>query len=516
MKKYILTTVLSSWILMLSAQTLTIDITGSVVASKPYEGINASGSYGIVYGAGSSSVTKPIIIVEGWDPFNEMNFYTYYNDLDMYFNLFNDLHNNGYDIIFLNFDASGDFIQRNAYLVVKLIQEINTMKQSAGSSEYNSVMGFSMGGVIARYALAYMESQNMDHETINFISHDSPQMGANVPLSLQLIGFDGPWWLVALNAMATFMNDNPATKQVMFYELTETIESSNFTPSPGEFFDSFQGDIQSLNPTNYGFPSETKNIGLSNGSKTLQRQTSISGGRLSPGDDIIVIDALVDLAGNHYVPYTVISKAGYGNWVEFDGNNTNNFSGSHRGYDVISGSFERAFQIDVMDFEDHVPFVGFNEFTLEPFSFIPTLSALHIGFDDPWAVEGQDITVALCHTPFDVVFAEDDNSPHVQLSTDASDFILDEMISTAPMFVDTEQISIGNTTITTNKEYEAVNIEFDPNVTINSGVQVEASSGSFRIDGPFNAKLGSVLQINGGGNKNWILRDASCYVAPTN
>src|SRR5690554_3514167 len=76
-------------------------------------------------------------------------------------------------------------------VLVKLIQEVNHSLSTSGSSEEIVVIGPSMGGQIARYALAYMEKQeslavaNMDHNTRLYVSFDSPHLGANIPLSLQ-------------------------------------------------------------------------------------------------------------------------------------------------------------------------------------------------------------------------------------------------------------------------------------------------------------------------------------------
>ena len=46
-------------------------------------------------------------------------------------------------------------------------------------------MGYSMGGLVARYALAYMEDRNINHDTRLYISVDTPHQGANVPVGLQ-------------------------------------------------------------------------------------------------------------------------------------------------------------------------------------------------------------------------------------------------------------------------------------------------------------------------------------------
>ncbi|HAT64859.1 MAG TPA: hypothetical protein DCS66_09685 [Flavobacteriaceae bacterium] len=44
-----------------------------------------------------------------------------------------------------------------------------------------------MGGLIARYGLAYMEANSIPHETRLYISFDSPHRGANIPISLQYL-----------------------------------------------------------------------------------------------------------------------------------------------------------------------------------------------------------------------------------------------------------------------------------------------------------------------------------------
>jgi hypothetical protein len=56
---------------------------------------------------------------------------------------------NGNDI-----DGGSDYIQRNAFTLVKLIDTINGMKASNADSLI--IVGPSMGGLISRYALTYM------------------------------------------------------------------------------------------------------------------------------------------------------------------------------------------------------------------------------------------------------------------------------------------------------------------------------------------------------------------------
>src|SRR5476651_70080 len=101
----------------------------------------------------------------------------------------------GYDLIFVTYeqydyngvhiDGGADYIQRNAYTLVKIIQDINSKLVASGSSEKLVVVGPSMGGLISRYALTYMEQHSLDHNTRLWVSFDSPHLGANIPIGDQ-------------------------------------------------------------------------------------------------------------------------------------------------------------------------------------------------------------------------------------------------------------------------------------------------------------------------------------------
>ncbi len=83
-------------------------------------------------------------------------------------------------------DGGTDYIERNAFLLVKLIQILNAKLQSNGyGNEKLVIVGPSMGGQISRYALAYMEKHGLNHNTRLWVSFDSPHLGANIPLALQ-------------------------------------------------------------------------------------------------------------------------------------------------------------------------------------------------------------------------------------------------------------------------------------------------------------------------------------------
>ena len=112
--------------------------------------------------------------------------------------LIDELNDLGYDVIIVNhpvnesngIDGGSDYIQRNAFTLISLVRYINETKQG---NEPNVVIGPSMGGLISRYALAYMEKKlaetgnntKWNHDTRLWVSFDSPHQGANIPIGVQ-------------------------------------------------------------------------------------------------------------------------------------------------------------------------------------------------------------------------------------------------------------------------------------------------------------------------------------------
>jgi len=176
---------------------------------------------------------KPIIIIDGFNPEDDRKYSKIYGEQLSYSKngvptLFGDeLRDKGYDIIILNFpilgsvitdenkntvvtipstvkingtntdinlrnrDGGADYIERNAMLLIKLIQQLNATLAANGSTEKLVIVGPSMGGLVSRYALAYMEKQqslgvpNMNHNCRLWVSFDSPHDGANISLAAQ-------------------------------------------------------------------------------------------------------------------------------------------------------------------------------------------------------------------------------------------------------------------------------------------------------------------------------------------
>lgn len=295
----------------------------SITASKNYNG--ALGRVKLtIDDINSDGIRKPLIVAEGFDagiilaPELPRGMNTYFqfkssidnsNSSDLRNLLSNS--NRQYDIIYVDWDNGVDFLQNNAFALEAVIAWVNSVKIG---TEKNVVLGQSMGGVVARYALADMEQSSIDHKTRLFVSHDAPQQGANIPVSVQYMfrhvtnlynRYASPYGTQVINVpfLENSILDQPATKQMLMnwsnssYTIINTISSSFYTELKGK----------GINPTvNGGYPINCRNIAISNGA-----ECGITQG-FNAGDDLLSYNLstrlpffqnlLVPLAG--YVGFT--------------------------------------------------------------------------------------------------------------------------------------------------------------------------------------------------------------------
>ena len=171
--------------------------TDSLILDTVYNGTYVRGQLTYFCKSVDGSIQKPFIVVEGFDPWilesiiseidNDapvhLGFTNYKGFVDTLYNRCGSCLSD-YDIMYLDWDNSIEDIRANAQLLTKFIERINEMKRATGSTEKNVIMGQSMGGLAVRYALRTMEMANKPHEVSTYISHDSPHLGANVPLGI--------------------------------------------------------------------------------------------------------------------------------------------------------------------------------------------------------------------------------------------------------------------------------------------------------------------------------------------
>ncbi|MEM6704966.1 MAG: IPT/TIG domain-containing protein [Acidobacteriota bacterium] len=169
----------------------------------------------------------------------------------------------GFDLYLVKWCKPYDLVQRNAYGLQEVLQQIDDGAFSGepyGRDDRTMMVAGSMGGVVARYALTELERNGFDHEVDTFVSFDSPQEGAYLPIGVQHAGqylkrlgetFSS---LIPADQLERINGaDVPAARQLLLMHH----ESSGPDPLHRELWDELDA---------FGYPALSRNVALSNGS----------------------------------------------------------------------------------------------------------------------------------------------------------------------------------------------------------------------------------------------------------
>tara|TARA_R110002124_G_C8974716_1_gene515861 strand:- start:2400 stop:4061 length:1662 start_codon:yes stop_codon:yes gene_type:complete len=421
-----------------------------IVASIDYQGYDETQAY---FGEGEYEIfvdnidgvlDKPIIILDGFDPGDGRDITGLYNSLNFGGqNMADILRDEGFDIVILNapqyttngkfIDGGSDYIQRNAMVTIEMINFLNAEK--VGDEEL-VILGPSMGGLIARYALAFMEQNSMDAETRLYISFDAPHRGANIPVSLQYL----------INYLAEVLGDptsqtvvdqllnSPAAKEMLYDHLSgHLLNGSTYEQDPTKllpvgapnFRDAFQNELDAL-----GFPQQVRNIAMVNGSS--QGLTTGTAG-------MQIIDTNLDLGSGvnadinlHFTPTanTTINVTDFQSFIsiipldsfEADAQSfafTDGVDSSPGGTGNISAALGGGGSSNPVI----VAFIA--ALDQDEYSFIPLISALAITNEDDWFAV-PDIG-GTHNSAFVNTYIPSVNEPHVTVTQASAQFALDEI-----------------------------------------------------------------------------------------
>jgi hypothetical protein len=153
----------------------------AITATIPHLGQFGTGEAYVYLAEGRTQIENPAIVLEGFDLDNSMNWEELYELLNQQA-LLEDLRALGFDAVVLNFGDATVPIQENAFVGLELIQQVRGI---VGEAADLVVVGASMGGLCAQYALAYAESQAIEHDVRTYVAFDVPHLGAMVPLGIQ-------------------------------------------------------------------------------------------------------------------------------------------------------------------------------------------------------------------------------------------------------------------------------------------------------------------------------------------
>jgi len=262
-----------------------------------------NGAYGkakvsVWYAPGHTQLIKPFILLDGFDPFVDSNFIQQARNYEALYCNLNQVHTldmlqqcYGYDIVVVDWVGGADWIQKNGLCLVEVLNWVNENKVGFYP---NIIIGPSMGGMIGRFGLSYMEDHNLNHDVSVFIPADSPHRGANIPLGMQ-------FWA---NYLYTHVDEedstygnikieyemlmSPAARQLLLYHFNASVEQKKSQSNPKDkvtcdneqMRDDFVSDLNSLG--NNGYPSQPTLIGISNGSGFAHKQNNEFGTILEP------------------------------------------------------------------------------------------------------------------------------------------------------------------------------------------------------------------------------------------
>lgn len=507
------------------------EITSSIVPNlTAYSGATSHAGlaeYEVFLGA-DNVLDKPIFIIDGFDPSDSRNIAGLYSLLDFdnngtTENLADKVRNDDdFDVVLINFptyfllsngtlqslsnstdvngdtvidtldypgstlvDGGADFIERNAFSVVDIINLINSQKTG---SEENVIIGPSMGGLISRYALNYMEANSLTHETRLWLSFDSPHLGANVPIGFQHLfnylgyGLDtwvGDFSLEAVRPIVDGMLKSPAARQMLTDHFEPHLEngeiaefdSSILLPVAHDYSVIFFSGINSL--TTSGFPETTRNVSLINGSGIGNPYQDKNGNDLDPGDKVIdaflpsvafLTDAYFDTWFTPYANQTIKIDdiwidAPFLCFCDIHAEPDSKAFSFSDGIDAAPGGlFDLGALAAGMVGTDPTIDAFFAALSTDYFNFIPTVSAMALSTnpnldwfqninlgngDTPW----DATTTTNSQTPFVNWYMPDNNEPHVTLTQQNVNFALSEIIEDNTLnteFFDSNFIKVKN------------------------------------------------------------------------
>jgi pimeloyl-ACP methyl ester carboxylesterase len=436
--------------------TQNVNAITSITAAIPYQGYEEAAAYlgqaeyEIFPDNVNGILDKPIILLDGFDPNDGRSIPSIYALLDYGVgqNLATDLRNQGYDVIILNFpnytrtatstlvSGGSDYIQRNAMVLVELLNQINTMKVG---TEKNVVIGPSMGGLIARYGLRYMEMNSLNHDTRLYISFDAPHNGANIPIGFQhLFNYmaNGPLGDATVQVLVDAMLKSTASRQMLIDQFEGHLQGGSNVEFDGavvlptgkpNFRAAFQNELDAM-----GFPQDVRNVAISNGA---------ANGTMNGTPGMTVMDhtfnvtstqrAIIDLKFTPLANQTVQVSRFRGQvnifvWITAYESMANSLSTSFSdGLDSAPGG-----KFDITSLADLAGSNAlltefFDNLNISYFDFVPTNSSLAISGTQNWY---QPVTGS-SNTAFDAYYAPTANENHVTLTPANMAFALNEILN---------------------------------------------------------------------------------------
>jgi len=317
---------------------------------------HSGGKVTIGLGCGNDRLMRPLIVAKGFDPTNSIDYKEFIKEFLAFNsqNLANEVNNAGYDIVYVDYNNNLDSIERNARLLEDVIVQVNETLVANGSHEQPVVLGISMGGLISRWCLKTMENEHTAnsakpvHNVKKFISFDSPQRGAYVPLSVQYLleqlyylKLDKDNFRDENPQIAEFYNvlTSPAASEMLVlqvhdYKTMNMHKSENIVYAKSSFMSQatpFLAGLETL-----GYPADCRNVAIANGSQVGKDQgyggANVQMASIVPGGLMMLFLELLQTGPYITITANSLPTRAMGSQVIYDGHVGFMFAGL--GYDI--------------------------------------------------------------------------------------------------------------------------------------------------------------------------------------
>ncbi|MFF0103779.1 esterase/lipase family protein [Streptomyces hirsutus] len=206
---------------------LTAEPAGPVEVPEHDEWTLPNGFAWVFPGEGNrGGLVRPVIMADGFN-LGRSRLDALYQGLESGYPFITELRRRGRDVILLGFEERSASILDNAQAAEAAI--MRALAEQLGDARL-VVGGFSMGGIVTRYALAHLETQRMDHRTALYFSYDSPHRGASIPVGVQAFSHFIPF----PNNFAKQMN-SPAARQMLWQHYDKDTGKIGVAPERTEF-----------------------------------------------------------------------------------------------------------------------------------------------------------------------------------------------------------------------------------------------------------------------------------------
>ncbi|MFH8464222.1 esterase/lipase family protein [Streptomyces sp. NPDC017991] len=213
------------------------------------------GTAWVYHGEGNGRLTRPVLMADGFSTGPSDLGFTWENLEYGPYPLLSELRRRGRDVVLIGYHERSASILQNAEAVIAAV--IEAIDRRVGDHPL-TVGGFSMGGLVARYALAKMETVGIEHQTQLYYSYDTPHTGAWIPLALQAFAH----YTKKLDPRFSDQINSPAAQELLW----QHIASWEDKPATSELRFSLLRALEEVG--NWPRSRQTRLIALANGPDT--------------------------------------------------------------------------------------------------------------------------------------------------------------------------------------------------------------------------------------------------------